>query len=214
MLDRFSKAKEGVEKPQKAPKPEKSANEINREKGKIKPEKFSRTGSINRKPIMVAAAVAVLVLALFYGNISRLLFGSAQPGSSSTQEQPDNNLDNSNNGDSNASDSKAALDLASLAAGTYAGTIDNLVPGVKSPLLLLSSGKSVTVIVGVAGWLPVRLPVPEDGQQATTNTTLRSNGIMIVISGQGENGALKGEFRDVLTGDRGTWSDSAVGDKA
>jgi serine/threonine protein kinase len=220
MIDRFRKAKEGVEMPNKTAKPEKRA----KEPPKTKPEEVMQPRSTSKKPIIVAAAAILLALFLMQGKITGMLSGLFHSGSPSKNELVKNGAETKidandtetkqASGDSNSASAEGQINLAGLPAGTYAGNIDNFLPGVKSPLVLISSGKSVTVIVGVPGWLPVRLPVSEDGQQPETKIALRSNGVMLVISGQGDNGALTGEFRNVLTGDKGTWSANAVGGNA
>jgi hypothetical protein len=95
------------------------------------------------------------------------------------------------------------LAFPNLPSGTYSGEINNLIPGVNLPLAFLSedNGGIVTLMLGVSGWQAATIE-----QAANANElTLRANGYMLKFNGSVKDGALTGDFTNLVNGAQGTW---------
>jgi serine/threonine protein kinase len=99
-----------------------------------------------------------------------------------------------------------------LARGLYAGTVSDIVPGAVHPISFISmpTRKSLVVIIGLPGWTPVEIGVPDaktPGRETTPETiTIRSNGLILTITGELSGDTITGTFTNAVTGEAGTWS--------
>lgn len=102
----------------------------------------------------------------------------------------------------------STLGFPVIPGGLYSGGIEGVIPGVRSPLALISlpTKGEVAVIVGVDGWAPSLSSSLEEG--ATENHTLvvRSNGVILNLSGELSSDVITGTFVNTMTGESGTWS--------
>jgi serine/threonine protein kinase len=103
-----------------------------------------------------------------------------------------------------------------LARGLYAGTVSDIVPGAIHPISFISmpTRKSLVVVIGLPGWTPVEIPVPDSktaGKETSAETiTIRSNGLILTITGELSGDAITGTFTNAVTGETGTWSAKLV----
>ncbi|MEY4667316.1 MAG: hypothetical protein RL518_15 [Pseudomonadota bacterium] len=94
-----------------------------------------------------------------------------------------------------------------LQAGTFAGTIQGLLPGSTSPLALISRPEQneLTVVIGVEGWTPTTVST-ELGENPSSTIVLRSNGVLLNMTGSGSPSEVEGTFTNAITGESGVWS--------
>jgi hypothetical protein len=93
-----------------------------------------------------------------------------------------------------------------VASGMYAGRIAGVIPGIVSPLTLLSipQRKLLAVIVGIDGWSPTMVStasVPE----GSNVLTVQSNGIVLKITGRATSDTIDGTFENLVSGEKGEW---------
>jgi hypothetical protein len=95
-----------------------------------------------------------------------------------------------------------------LAQGLYAGSISNLIPDSSSPLALISmpNRRSLVVIIGLPGWTPVEVAIPEEDSTKPNTITVRSNGLIINVTGELADDSITGMFSNAITGESGSWS--------
>ena len=102
-----------------------------------------------------------------------------------------------------------------LPAGVFTGTLDDLIPGQTFPLSIISwpEQKLLGVFVGIEGWTPqlIQLPEPASSPEESTPLRVASNGFVMVFTGKPFEGAVTGYFRNVTTGTTGAWRVSPVG---
>lgn len=108
----------------------------------------------------------------------------------------------------NAPEAPDATNFPHLIAGTYAGTIQGILPGVTSPLALVSHPEhnKLTVIVGLEGWSPASASMRTAGGSATSTIVVRSNGVLLNMTGETSGEEVSGTFSNSITGETGTWS--------
>lgn len=95
-----------------------------------------------------------------------------------------------------------------IPGGLYSGGIDGVIPGVRSPLALISfPGKhEVAVIVGIEGWSPSISSTLDDGAAESQTLVVRSNGVVLNLTGELSSDSITGTFVNTMTGETGTWS--------
>lgn len=95
-----------------------------------------------------------------------------------------------------------------MPGGLYSGGIDGIIPGVRSPLALISfPGKhEVAVIVGIEGWSPSVSSTLDDGAVENHTLVVRSNGVVLNLTGELSSDVITGTFVNTMTGETGTWS--------
>lgn len=107
-----------------------------------------------------------------------------------------------------ASDAVDTKQFPHLLEGTYAGSIQGILPGVTSPLALISRPEhnSLTVVIGIEGWTPVSVSTdPEEGTPPRT-IVMRSNGVLLNITGDASSETITGTFSNAITGESGAWT--------
>jgi serine/threonine protein kinase len=107
-----------------------------------------------------------------------------------------------------ASEGTDTTQFPHLIEGRYAGSIQGILPGVTSPLALISRPEqnSLTVVIGIEGWTPVSVStVPEEGTPTRT-IVMRSNGVLLNITGDSSSEIITGTFSNAITGESGAWS--------
>ncbi len=104
-----------------------------------------------------------------------------------------------------------------LAGGVYAGEIQGVIPGITSPLSFISLPKQgiLAVIIGIEGWTPVMIhqelevDTQENGESASNKPAqmiaVRSNGVILNITGSGSSDIIEGTFANAVTGESGSW---------
>ncbi|MCO6429892.1 MAG: protein kinase [Deltaproteobacteria bacterium] len=99
-----------------------------------------------------------------------------------------------------------------LPDGIFVGSATNIVPGREVPLTIISTGTSqtLTFLLGVNGWSPI--PVSYSDETARQKRGLKSdeiqvisNGFVLNFKGRAVEGSLRGTFKNLITGDEGTW---------
>lgn len=108
----------------------------------------------------------------------------------------------------NAPESTDTTKFPHLTAGTYAGTIQGILPGITSPLALVSHPEhnKITVIVGLEGWSPAPVSTVTSSGSATSTIVVRSNGVLLNMTGETSGEEVTGTFSNSITGETGTWS--------
>lgn len=94
-----------------------------------------------------------------------------------------------------------------LPAGTFAGTIYGILPGVTSPLALISRPEhnEITVVIGVEGWTPTTVST-KLGENSSSTIVVRSNSVLLNMTGSGSPSEVEGTFTNAITGETGVWS--------
>lgn len=94
-----------------------------------------------------------------------------------------------------------------LSAGTFAGTIYGILPGVTSPLALISRPEhnEITVVIGVEGWTPTTVST-KLGENSSSTIVIRSNSVLLNMTGSGSPSEVEGTFTNAITGETGVWS--------
>jgi serine/threonine protein kinase len=113
--------------------------------------------------------------------------------------------------------SSAGSPFPKLAGGVYAGEIQGVIPGLTSPFSFISLPKQgmLAVIIGIEGWTPVMVSqeieavAEEKGQSSTEDApamiVVRSNGVILNITGTGSSDIIEGTFANAVTGESGSW---------
>ena len=98
--------------------------------------------------------------------------------------------------------------LTTLPAGTYAGSIQGVLPGTTSPLALIvrPEQNTVTVVVGIEGWTPATVSTEANSEDSTPMIVVRSNSVLLNMDGQLSNNEVSGTFSNAITGETGVWS--------
>ena len=94
-----------------------------------------------------------------------------------------------------------------LPAGTFAGTVYGILPGVTSPLALISRPEhnEITVVIGVEGWTPTTVST-KLGENSSSTIVVRSNSVLLNMTGSGSPSEVEGTFTNAITGETGVWS--------
>lgn len=101
-----------------------------------------------------------------------------------------------------------ALVFPNIPGGLYSGGIDGIIPGVRSPLAIISfPGKhEVAVIVGIEGWSPSISSTLDASAAGKQTLVVRSNGVVLNLTGELSSDSIAGTFVNTMTGETGTWS--------
>lgn len=184
---------------------------------KPKAQRASSTGPLGLAPIMVKMVIfAALGTVLSLATYSKFVGQDAadpEPQPAVVQERPA--IQENRPSEENATASTPAKPTEAfphLAQGLYAGAISDLLPGTTSPLAFISmpSRKSVVVIIGVPGWAPVEVSLPETNTSKPNTITVRSNGLILNVTGELAGDSITGMFSNAITGESGSWSARAV----
>lgn len=102
----------------------------------------------------------------------------------------------------------AALAFPNIPGGLYSGGIEGVIPGVRSPIALISlpNESKVAVIIGVEGWAPSSSSTTDDGAVESHSLMVRSNGVILNLTGELSGDSIAGTFTNTMTGETGTWS--------
>lgn len=155
---------------------------------------------------MVAAVVTVSAAALFQGILA---------GSDATEDAPiedvgmvaEDQLAASNPSDPDHADAPAGPQFPRLASGMYAGFMENILPGSRIPLTLISREKQnqLVVIIGIPGWSPTVVSTEASDSTEPGSITVRSNGLILNVSSLNSRGTIEGTFSNTITGEQGKW---------
>ena len=104
-----------------------------------------------------------------------------------------------------------------LQPGLYQGSISGIAPGKPKPLLFmaLEDHETIVVLVGIEGWSPATVSLEElyakpSHEDYGTLMRIASNGMVLDFAGQTSGVELSGEFRNIITGETGTWQAVAI----
>jgi serine/threonine protein kinase len=164
------------------------------------------------KMVILAAAATVLSLA----SLSFFLRSDKnEPQSVQVTEGDPQSVQSENTSDDAAplpETPQPKVEFPRLPQGLYAGSISNLLPKSTTPLALISmpSRKSLVVIVGIPGWTPVEVALPEAETSKANTITVRSNGLIINVTGELSGESITGMFSNAVTGESGSWSARVV----
>jgi serine/threonine protein kinase len=105
------------------------------------------------------------------------------------------------------SDTEGDTLFPQLPAGTYTGTIYGILPNVTSPLALISRPEhnEVTVVIGIEGWTPTTVST-KLGENSSSTIVIRSNSVLLNMTGSGSSSEVEGTFTNAITGETGVWS--------
>jgi serine/threonine protein kinase len=180
-------------------------------------KRASQTQSFGLPPHVVKMAIVAAVgtvlslaaLSLFTGTGGKENEVISQP---DHIEQPVNDQANSGDETPPAQPATPLAIFPFLAQGLYAGSISNLLPNNNSPVALIAmpNRKSIVVIIGIPGWTPVEVPLPEVNNSKPSTITVRSNGLILNVSGELAGDSITGMFTNAITGESGSWSARAV----
>jgi serine/threonine protein kinase len=94
-----------------------------------------------------------------------------------------------------------------LPGGLFAGHISGVLPGFKAPFALISLPKQgmLSVMVGIEGWSPVLVPSTNSAGEPILPLVVRSNGMILNLTGSVASGIIEGTFANAVTGETGTW---------
>ncbi len=95
-----------------------------------------------------------------------------------------------------------------IPGGLYAGGIEGVIPGVRSPLAVISlpEKNEIAVIIGIEGWTPSVSSTLDDGSVESGSVVVRSNGVVLNLTGELSSDSITGTFINTMTGETGTWS--------
>ena len=153
------------------------------------------------RPLVVGSMTAVLTIALiglFSIAPKKLLTGAASTSSVSEEGTSQS-----------ASDDSHDTGFPHIEGGTYAGSVTGILPGITSPLALISRPEhnELTVVVGIDGWTPVSVSIlQEEGTEPSSTIVARSNGVLLNMTGETSSDTIIGTFTNAITGETGTWS--------
>lgn len=115
---------------------------------------------------------------------------------------------NDEEGSGDAAENAAKLLFPNLPAGTYAGSIQGVLPGTTSPLALIvrPEQNTVTVVVGIEGWTPATVSTEVDPDDTAPEIVVRSNSVLLNMTGEVSKNEVVGTFSNAITGETGVWS--------
>ena len=107
----------------------------------------------------------------------------------------------------NAVETEGESLFPNLPAGTFAGTIYGILPNVTSPLALISRPEQneITVVIGIEGWTPTTVST-KLGENSSSTIVVRSNSVLLNVTGSGSSSEVEGTFTNAITGETGVWS--------
>jgi serine/threonine protein kinase len=171
----------------------------------IKPAKVSLLHRLLDMPLLTrtvvvgacAAVITIGMVVLSHVKPSKLL-----PASLSASEEAGSETTSEDVGTSHDSI------FPKLPAGTYAGTIQGVLPGVTSPLALIARPEqnTVTVVIGIEGWTPSTVSTDSEEGDSASTIIIRSNSVLLTIKGTGSPDEASGTFSNAITGETGEWS--------
>jgi serine/threonine protein kinase len=102
---------------------------------------------------------------------------------------------------------QTAIALSQLPDGMYTGSIQGLFPGSDLPMALLANQKqhTLTLLLGLEGWIPATIPTGTEGNTDSEGPTFRSNGLILKFNQESSSAVITGTVLDVVTGEAGTW---------
>lgn len=144
----------------------------------------------------VAALITIGVVALSHVKPAELIAGTT---SSSASEPPEAAEEDS---------TRTTEDFLfpHLPAGTYAGAIQGILPGTTYPLALISRPEQneLTIVIGIEGWTPATVSAKAD-DTASSTIVVRSNSMLLNMTGSGSATEIDGTFTNPITGESGVW---------
>jgi serine/threonine protein kinase len=210
--------------PQTATKTERE--EIASEAAKSQIEHFPLPGSLSRRTksgasslrskatlptrlatVILAAALGTIVLLATYSRFSGHELAEIDAQTDGGEEAEDAHISS----EPTAPEPEKAR-FPRIGQGLYSGSISDLLPGSKTPLALISmpNRNSLVVIIGIPGWTPVEVTIPEDRSSKPDTVTVRSNGFILNVTGELAGESITGMFRNAITGETGPWSAQLV----
>lgn len=108
----------------------------------------------------------------------------------------------------------AKIDFPFLAKGIYNGSIETIHPNRPLPLTILSGKNSrLTVIIGLEGWEPTRVPLnlnPDASssyltKNGTSKIDIKGSGFAFELIAAETTGGVSGTVRNKITGEEGKW---------
>jgi hypothetical protein len=108
---------------------------------------------------------------------------------------------------SNAVASDEPFQFPHIPEGTYVGHIDDLIPGVRAPVTLISKPlqRQIVVIFGIAGWTPALVSTESEYNTPSSTLVIRSNGMILYVTGELSSDTIVGGFTNAVTGESGIW---------
>lgn len=103
-------------------------------------------------------------------------------------------------------------DFPRIPPGIYAGTVQGVLPGITSPLALISRPKedTITVVIGIEGWSPTTVSTRQQKGEPSATIVVRSNGVLLNMTGATSPEEVTGTFVNAVTGESGIWSAKKV----
>jgi hypothetical protein len=144
-----------------------------------------------------AALVTIALVLLSHVKPTKIFSGST-----TTPEVVETALEN------DAPESSPGTTLVDLPAGTYAGSIQGVLPGTTSPLALIvrPEQNTITVVVGIEGWTPTTVSTEAESEDRAPTIVVRSNSVLLNMEGQLTDNEVVGTFSNAITGETGVWS--------
>jgi serine/threonine protein kinase len=101
----------------------------------------------------------------------------------------------------------APFQFPHIPEGTYVGHIDDLIPGVRAPITIISKPlhRQLVFIVGVAGWTPELVSTKPESNAPSSTLVIRSNGMILYVTGELSSDTIDGAFNNAVTGESGIW---------
>lgn len=152
---------------------------------------------------VVGAALAVIVGA----KIIKMVTSSELDEDTVVQESPAVIAENETEEVTPAAE--ASITFPVLSAGSYRGTIKNLIPGKTLPFLIVSAPekKALAVVVGIEGWSPVLVKTHTAEGTPLETVTISSNGLVFTLTADSQSGdEVSGTFVNSISQNIGIWS--------
>ena len=152
------------------------------------------------RTLVVGACAAVITIGLVF--LSHVEPSQLLPASLSSSEEAESETATEDVGRSND------VLFPQLPAGTYAGSIKGILPGVTSPLALISRPEQnmVTVVIGIEGWTPSTVSTDIEEGDSSSTIVIRSNSMLLNMKGTASPSEASGTFSNAITGETGEWS--------
>lgn len=152
------------------------------------------------RPLVVGMLAAVATIAIIgaYNSAPRALSSLPLVGSSISE----------NEDEAPSTEPSTETGFPRAEPGTYAGSITGILPGVTSPLALISRPEhnEMTIVVGIEGWSPISVSTAQEDSEETSSTIVaRSDGVILNMTGESSSDTIVGTFTNAITGESGTW---------
>jgi serine/threonine protein kinase len=150
--------------------------------------------------LLTIASVALFQLLPFGG-------GSSSPADDTYSTQQTDPSDSSRDASQEEAKAADAFVFPHIPEGTYVGQIDDLIPGVRAPITLISKpqNRQLVVIVGIAGWSPALVSTNPEPNAPSSTLAIRSNGMILYVTGELSSDTISGTFNNAVTGESGIW---------